>query len=39
MKKKTSQDKLMATVNSMKSIHRVKTGQRNNITALSGAGH
>jgi hypothetical protein len=36
MKKISVQDKLMATVNSMKSIHRVKTGQRANITALGG---
>ena len=36
VKKKSVQEKLSSAVGSMKSIHRVKTGSRNNLTSLSG---
>lgn len=36
VKKKSVHEKLSSAVSSMKNIHRVKTGSRNNMTNLSG---
>lgn len=36
VKKKSVHEKLSSAVSSMKNIHRVKTGSRNNLTSLSG---
>ena len=36
VKKKSVQEKLSSAVGSLKNIHRVKTGSRNNLTSLSG---